>query len=396
MTMAVTFESRSAQSRAGSGAIKVAHVDVIRDMARAESVWRACEASFYLATPYQRFDLLDAWQRHVGPHEGFAPFIVIVRDRDGDPLLLLPFATRRENGANVARFLGGKHPTFNMGLWRRDFASDAVKDDLDAVLSAIATNGVDVLALTQQPQKWSNVANPLLVYPSQLSPNECPLLKFKPNGKPEDNISTGFRRRLRSKERKLQTLPGFRYHIATSDEDIVRLLDVFFKIKPLRMAAQNLPNVFADPGVEGFIRAACLAKIPGGGRAITIHALECDQETIAIFAGVDGGDRFSMMFNTYTLSENAKHSPGVVLVRDIVDHYAVEKYVAFDLGIGSDDYKQQFCKDGEPIFDSFIALTARGKFAALGMSSLTHAKRIVKQNPALTQMAQRLRAALHP
>lgn len=395
MTMVATFESRSAQSRAGSGASRVAQVDVIRDMARAEPVWRACETGNYLATPYQRFDLLDAWQRHVGPHEGFSPLIVVARDRDGDPLLVLPFATRRENGANVARFLGGKHPTFNMGLWRRDFVGSAVKDDIDVIFSAIAANGIDVLALTQQPQRWGNVANPLLIYPSQLSPNQCPLLRLKPGGKPEDNVSSGFRRRLRGKERKLQVLPGFRYRIASSDEDIVRLLDVFFKIKPLRMAAQNLPNVFADPGVESFIRAACLAKTPGGGRVITIHALECDDEMIAIFAGADGGDRFSMMFNTYTLSENARQSPGVILVRNIIDHYAAQNYTAFDLGIGTDEYKLQFCKDDEPIFDSFIALTSRGKFAALGMSSLTHAKRMVKQNPALMQMAQRLRAALN-
>lgn len=396
MTMAATFESRSVSTHAGSGAIKVAHVDVIRDMAEAESVWRSCETPDYIATPYQRFDLLAAWYTNVGMLEGVEPFIVVATDRNGKTLLLLPFATKRESGANVARFLGGKHTTFNMGLWRSDFAAGASKDDLDAILSAIGAQGVDVLALSQQPRRWRGVANPIAIYPAQLSPNDCPLLKLVPGGKPEDNISVAFRRRLRGKERKLQALPGLRYHTPSSDADIIRLMDEFFKIKPQRMAAQNLPNVFADPGVENFIRAACLAKVPNGRRAITIHALECDEEMVAIFAGVDGGDRFSMMFNTYTMSENAKHSPGVVLVRDIVDFYAAQNYVAFDLGIGSDDYKRQFCKGDEPIFDSFIPLTARGKFAALGMSSLTHAKRIVKQNPALTQMAQRLRAVLHP
>ena len=70
-------------------------------------------------------------------------------------------------------------------------------------------------------------------------------------------------------------------------------------------------------------------------------------------------------------------------------------YTSLDLGIGSDDYKRLFCKGDEPIFDSFIPLTARGKFAAIGMSSLTHAKRMVKHNPALMQMAQMLRGVLH-
>jgi CelD/BcsL family acetyltransferase involved in cellulose biosynthesis len=181
--------------------------------------------------------------------------------------------------------------------------------------------------------------------------------------------------------------------MASSDAEIKRLLDAFFRIKPLRMAEQKLPNVFAEPGVEDFIRAACMAPLAGGGHAIAIHALECDAEVIAIFAGVADGHRFSMMFNTYTMSESARHSPGLILMRDIVDHYAGLGYRALDLGIGSDDYKRLFCKDDEPIFDSFIALSARGKLAATAMSGINRAKHVVKHNPALLQMAQKLRGA---
>ncbi len=395
MTMAAAFDSRPASSQAGTGATGVAWVEIIRDMAQAEPIWRGFENSNPLATAFQRFDLLNAWQSHVGGSDGAAALVAIAYGADGTPLLLLPFATQHESGATVARFMGGKHTTFNMGLWQRDFAAAATKRDLDAVWAAIGAAGVDVLALTQQPRLWQGVANPVTLYPAQPSPNGCPLLKLAASGKPEDNISNGFRRRLRGKERKLQALPGFRYYLAQTDAEITRLLDAFFVIKPQRMAAQNLPDVFAEPGVREFVTDACLAKNPDGGRVIAIHALECDEEMIAIFAGVADGSRFSMMFNTYTLSESAKHSPGLILLRDIIDGYAAQHYSGFDLGIGSDEYKRQFCKDDEAIFDSFIALSARGRFAALGLSSLNRAKRIVKQNPALMQMAQRLRAALH-
>ena len=96
---------------------------------------------------------------------------------------------------------------------------------------------------------------------------------------------------------------------------------------------------------------------------------------IAIFAGVADGHRFSMMFNTYTMSASSKYSPGLILMRDIIDHYAGTDYRAFDLGIGSDDYKRLFCKDDEPIFDSFIPLSQRGRFAAAVMSAFNRAKR---------------------
>jgi CelD/BcsL family acetyltransferase involved in cellulose biosynthesis len=292
--------------------------------------------------------------------------------------------------------MGGKHATFNMALWDRDFAADATAADLDALVSAIrARSGADVLALTQQPLRWRDLPNPMALLPNQPSANDCPLMVIVPDEPPTARISSSFRRRLKGKERKLHTLPGYRYGLAATDAGIKRLLDWFFLMKPLRMAEQKLPNVFAEPGVEDFIRGACMMPLAGGGHVIDIHALECDDEVIAIFAGVADGHRFSMMFNTYTMSGNSRYSPGLILMRNIVDHYAALGYGALDLGIGSDDYKRLFCKGDEPIFDSFIPLSRRGKLAASALSGISRAKRLVKHNQTLFHVAQKLRSALH-
>jgi CelD/BcsL family acetyltransferase involved in cellulose biosynthesis len=394
MTMAAVIETRTG-TQARPGTSRVASVELVRDMREAESVWRGLEQSNQFSTPYQRFDFLEAWQRQVGEREGIRPFIVVAYDKDRQPLLLLPLGVKRESGVRVARFLGGKHATFNMALWRKDFAAAATSADLDALSSMVRAHAqADVLALTQQPQRWVDLPNPFALLPSQASVNDCPLLTMEPGGPPASRVSNSFRRRLKGKERKLQSLPGYGYRLATSDADIKHLLDWFFTIKPQRMAAQQLPNVFADPGIEDFIRDACMTKLAGGGHAIDIHALECDEEVIAIFAGVADANRFSMMFNTYTLSGNSKYSPGLILMRDIIDHYAERGTVSLDLGIGSDDYKRLFCKDDEPIFDSFVPLSIRGKVAAAILSSLMRAKRLVKHTPALMQIAQRVRGVL--
>jgi CelD/BcsL family acetyltransferase involved in cellulose biosynthesis len=394
MTMAAVMQSR-AGTQAWPKTSRIVSVELVSDMREAETVWRGLEQSNQLSTPYQRFDFLAAWQRQVGEREGIRPFIVIAYDRERQPLLLLPLGVKRENGARVAKFLGGKHATFNMALWDKDFAAAATKADLDALISMIGAHAqADVLALTQQPQSWMEQPNPFALLPGQVSANDCPLLTMAPGAPPASRISNSFRRRLKGKERKLQTLSGYGYRLATLDADIERLLDWFFTVKPQRMAVQKLPNVFADPGIEDFVRAACMTKLVGGGHAIDIHALECDDEVIAIFAGVADTNRFSMMFNTYTLSGNSKYSPGLILMRDIIDHYAERGTVSLDLGIGSDDYKRLFCKDDEPLFDSFVPLSIRGKIAAAGLSSLMRAKRLVKHTPALMQIAQRLRGVL--
>jgi CelD/BcsL family acetyltransferase involved in cellulose biosynthesis len=396
MTMAAAIERRPAEAPARSQARRIAHVDILADLGEAEAIWRGFEACSPLATPYQRFAILSAWQRQVGHRDNAAPFIVVAYDAERNPLLLLPLTLRRKYGVRTATFMGGKHTTFNMALCDRDFASEATTADLDALLSKLRDHdAIDVLALLQQPQRWQDVANPLSLVPHQASVNDCPVLIMTPGTEPSSRISNSFRRRLKSKENKLKALPGYRYDVASSEAEITRLLDWFFRLKPERMAAQKLPNVFADPGVEDFIRGACLSALAGGGRAIDIHALECDEEIIALFAGVADDHRFSMMFNTYTMSAHARFSPGLILMRNIIDHYAGKGYRALDLGIGSDDYKRLFCKSDEPIFDSFIALSPRGKLAAAAISALHRGKRLVKQNQALHRLAQRLRHAFN-
>jgi CelD/BcsL family acetyltransferase involved in cellulose biosynthesis len=396
MAMAATLHGPDADTRAFSSLSRIARVEVVRNMADAEVRWRAFEGPDFLATPYQRFGLLNAWQETIGKHDDVTPFIVTAYDAENRPLLLLPLAIGREGGARIARFMGGKHPTFNMALWCRAFAQTVTQSELDALFAAIRKqpDAPDMLAFTQQPLRWRDVPNPLSAFGGQPSTNPCPMLTMAPGCKPEDRVSTSTRRRLRNKERKLQTLPGYRYIVAETDEDINRLLDSFFIIKPQRMALSKLPDIFSDPATKRFVRDACLAKLPSGARAIELHALECESELISVFSCVADGERFSTMFNTYTISENARYSPGLILLRYMIDHFADRGYTTVDFGVGSDEYKLTFCKEDEPIVDAFIPLTALGRLTALGMSSLTHAKRLVKQNPALMQMAQMLRSAI--
>jgi len=396
MATAAAIDTKIERIAPASQAARVARIEIFDDFEAAASAWQTFDSCDRIATPYQRHDFLAAWQRHVGQHLKRKPRIVVAYSEAGTPVALLPLVIERAYGMSVACFPGGKHVTFNMPLWRRDFAEDATAETMQSLrrLIAEADPAIDALALMRQPRSWGGVQNPLAFLHAQPCVNECPLLRIDPKAAPAKRIGNSFRRRLNHKERKLQANSGFRYTLARTPADVKRLLDAFFSTKPLRLAAQGLPNVFGEPGNEQFLREAAESGLASHRPAIEVHALECDDEVIAVFAGVADQYRFSMMFNTYTLSANAKYSPGLILIRNIIDHYAVEGLTSLDLGIGADDYKQLFCKQREPMFDSFVPMTARGRVLALWLSFEAHCKRVVKRSPLLVSIAMKLRRAL--
>jgi len=393
MATAAAIDRRIERVAPIARAARIARVEIFQTFEAAAAAWRSLDGADRIATPYQRYDFLGTWQRHVGEHLGLKPRIVVAYDDAGVPIALLPLVIEHAYGLSVACFPGGKHVTFNMPIWRRDFADQATAETMQALVRMIAAADptIDALALMRQPESWNGLPNPLALLGGQPSVNDCPLLVIDPRAGPSSRISNSFRRRLNHKERKLKANSGFRYTIARTPDEARRLLDAFFAVKPIRLAQMGLPNVFGEPGNEPFLREVAEIGLGSKRPSLEIHALECDDEVISVFAGVADDKRFSMMFNTYTLSANARYSPGLILIRNIVDHYAGRGFTSLDLGIGADDYKLLFCKQREPVLDSFIPLSGRGRVLSLWLSLEAYGKRFVKRSPLLMRAALRLR-----
>jgi len=133
----------------------------------------------------------------------------------------------------------------------------------------------------------------------QASVNDCPVLIIDARTEPSSRISNSFRRRLKSKENKLKALPGYRYHVTSRRRPRSRGCSTgFFRVKPERMARAEIAQRVRRSGIEDFIRSA--AERGRGRRAARHrhHALECDEEIIAFFAGVADGHRFSIDVHT--------------------------------------------------------------------------------------------------
>ncbi len=375
---------------------RIARVEIFGDMAAAEPHWRALGRANTLATPYQGYDFLKFWQHHAGAPSGITPFIVIAFNGVGAPLFLWPFGRQTVGGMRVVEFLGGKHANFNMALWQRDAAATIGVDDLRAVLSSLAKQA-DILRLTNQPLTWEGTTNPFALLPQQRSAN------FGFSGALGPDFDALFaartnavaRKKMRKKERALAGYGDVRFERVHGAHDVRRVLDAFFKQKSARMRALGTPDVFAAPGVRRFIEAAATEQAPGFHPPIELYALSVNDIIVATMGGIVGGGRFCAMFNSIAQGHYAIESPGEQLIINLVRNCCQRELDTFDLGIGEAQYKNLFCNDAEPLFDSHLPLSPAGHLMAAAFAAGGRIKRAIKQRPALwavVRATRRLRA----
>jgi CelD/BcsL family acetyltransferase involved in cellulose biosynthesis len=362
----------------------IAQVEIFDDMAAAEPYWRALEHGKKLATPYQDFDFLNFWHRHVGAGDGITPFIVTAFNAASIPLFVWPLGRRTVAGRRVVEFLGGSHTNFNMAVWHGDAVAKIGTEELRNVLDQLADEA-DILRLTNQPLTWSGTTNPFALLPQQRSPNFgfSGALSHDFDALLRTRTNASDRKKMRKKERTLAGYGEVRFERARTAHDVRRVLDVFFKQKSARMRTLGISDVFATADVRRFIEAVATEPAAGFDPPIELYALSVNDIIVATMGGIVGGGRFCGMFNSIAQGHYAAESPGEQLILNLVKSCCERGLETFDLGIGQAQYKTLFCSDIEPLFDSYLPLTASGSVLALAFAAGAWLKRTIKQRPAL-------------
>jgi CelD/BcsL family acetyltransferase involved in cellulose biosynthesis len=163
------------------------------------------------------------------------------------------------------------------------------------------------------------------------------------------------------------------------------------------MRAAGLTDAFADESVRQFIEAIAQTQLPGGAPLLELYALKLNDQIVATFSGMVHGGRFCGMFNSLAEGEVAWHSPGEQLLIHLVRDCCDRGLTTFDLGTGSARYKAMFCPDEEPLFDSYLPLSGKGKLYVAIARRLAAVKRAIKTSSPLWSLvckARKLRARL--
>ena len=381
---------RAAGDRSALPSRPFATVEVHADARLLADEWRALAAEAPVS-PYQSPDWVLPWVETVGADSGVVPFIVVARDSSGKLAALLPLGVTRRRGLTVASFLGAKDSNFNMGLFRPGpaWTRESIRD----LLVESATHGelrVDLLTLRNQPHDWQGAANPLAVLPHQPSPSFAYKATLVPD--PEaflrGRLSRDTRKKVRQKANRLRALGAVSLVEARSRADTEELLDAFTAQRRARHAASGLSGEDL-PGIRRF-----LDRTVGDAGPVSLYGLRCGDRIVATLAGIRAKGRFCGMLTSFAAEpEVARTSPGELLLSEVIRIHCSAGYTTFDLGIGEARYKESYCPEVQPLFDSVVAVTARGRLSAQIETGRLRLKRAIKQSRWAWPLAQQVRRA---
>ncbi len=372
-------------------------VEVHRDFQPALDVWAGLEACAP-ASFYQTRGFIIPWYDTMGKASGLKPFITVLRDQYGDAGALFPFGIRPAFGLQIAEFLGAKDSNANIGLFRPGFsiAADVLKR-LMADAARLSGLTPDVYVLANQPFRWEEFDNPLAALPHQPSPSFCHSARLIADSEAfqKQQLSGDARKKLRAKRRKLEETGEVRLLTARTPEEAERLLDAFFVQKLQRFDEKNIASGFDSPEARAFFARCCISRIGKRETSVELHGLLAGDRIVATYGGGVHRGRFHGMFNSFDMTpEIARCSPGEVLLSLLVESKCRQGLKAFDLGIGEGRYKSTWCDRAEPLFDTLVPLTAKGRIFVMAEAARRRLKRAVKQNERLWKLAQDLRARL--
>ncbi|MBU2487328.1 MAG: GNAT family N-acetyltransferase, partial [Alphaproteobacteria bacterium] len=207
------------------------------------------------------------------------------------------------------------------------------------------------------------------------------------------------RKKFRVSERRLEAMGGYRHITGRTDAEAMRLLDTFLEQKPVRLTAQGLPDVFADPGIRAFLRRLATTRDAGGRPALELHGIELaggeHAGRIISVAGLTIKHRHvTCQFGSIDEEVAADVSAGELLFYRMIEAASAAGHKVFDFGVGDQLYKRSWCPQRTELVDCYVPLNLKGRLAAPLIAGLIRLKRTIKTSPTLHRLAARVRSLI--
>ena len=309
---------------------------------------------------FQSREFLDIWLDTIGKASRVEPYFVVVRDRDGRPVLYLPLIIETKFNVRLLRFMDCGVADYNAPIVAADRALSRqefheVWADVLALLP-----GFDVIDLKKIASDVAGAINPLTYLdctPFGESGHAIVLTRLRDQTDTRRAVARQ-RRKLQSYAKGLSQIGEPRFIVNPDGSEAARLTEQLFELKRRKYQRTSTPDFLAAPGVERFYRAM---TSPGRlGTISHLSALTVDDAAASAHLGFIGRGRFYYIFPAYDTAFG-RHRVGHLLLQHLIDQSVAQDFTTFDLGIGDDSYKNKWATHHLALQSHQRAVTAAGR-----------------------------------
>jgi CelD/BcsL family acetyltransferase involved in cellulose biosynthesis len=341
-----------------------------------------------VATCFQRRPWLESWQNHIGQGNGTTPIIVIGK-RNAAAVVALPLNVEHAGGLRKLTWLGQNLNDYCGPIGEPQALQSLSPQKIHALLTqtAEALGGIDIVQLQKQKRHYGLIANPFVTEDSikyHVASHRTVLMPSWDdyfNGK----RSSKTRSRLRNKLNSLSKIGTVTMQFATDPKDAAGLVSRALEMKANQLRDRNHSNPFARLNAQEHL----VSFFAGRCQSDTwVASLSLNDKPLAISFGFGGETSWLLYQIAMESGAYEMYSPGTQLIMFIMKHCCENKVGEFDLSLGDEAYKLEWCETSETLYDTIIPLTLRGNIAAMAMRLGAHGRGYVSSNPALYDTAK--------
>jgi CelD/BcsL family acetyltransferase involved in cellulose biosynthesis len=376
------------------------NLDIYRSLDVVEREWRAFE-QVAECTPFQTFDWLAAWYRHIGRRDGVVPVIAVGRFADGKTAFILPLAVEPQRSVRRLCWFGQELCDYNAPLLARDFSQRvtpgrflAIWRELRNRMQSDAQLRHDWIEFEKMPETIGVQINPFTYLPITANANSAHITQLGDDWESfyRAKRSSATRRRDRAKRKRMAEFGDISFVTAADPDDARQTLETLMAQKSRSFARKGIADMFARPGYREFF--VDFASNPATRHLAHVSRMEIGETLAAANFAITFGDCYYHVLSSYCEDELTRYGPGSLHLRELMAYAIKLRLRRFDFTIGDERYKTEWCDLRLKLCDYNAAATWRGWPATFSSIVRRRIKRFIKQTPLVWRMVCQFRATL--
>jgi CelD/BcsL family acetyltransferase involved in cellulose biosynthesis len=369
------------------------------NFAAVETDWRRFEQAAE-GTPFQTFEWLSAWHRHIGARNGIVPAIVIARFGDGRVAFILPLAVEPGRWVRRLCWLGQELCDYNAPLLARDFSQRvaptvfvALWRELRIRMQSDPQLRHDWIEFEKMPQTVGVQINPFTHLRVRENANSAHITQLGSDWEAfyRAKRSSATRRRDRTKRKHIENFGEIRFLTAAEPDDVRDTLRTLWEQKKRIFARKGIADIFARPGYHEFFLD--FATNPQSRHLAHVSRVDVGATSAAVNFAIVFGDCYYHVLSSYCDGQLIHYGPGTLHLRELLGYAIAKGLQRFDFTIGDEPYKSEWCDLRVELFDYSAAASWRGWPMSAASMTRRRLKRFIKQTPLIWRLVTRFRSA---